>query len=247
MVSTASSPNRGGPSSSPNRNCSPNRNRSPTFHQQTMSTTTIMELLINILTIMSFLFAAAPTLTLLQFEPIINHPCTTGSPTIIDPFTPTITQTITQTITTTMTSTAPYISFIGDKVSSILTRKDVKIIWDVFSGTGSIQRAVKPLGWDNSCVVIEFDINHKLQDANATAIKFNGIDTGKAGINVLKGIFGVDNNEYGFDNKIRNGMFDFYCFSKKILFVVLVEFLNFVHVNYYQDDRSLFVRLQNFH
>ena len=73
MISAASSQNRDGPSSSPND--------SPTFHNQTMSTTTIMELLINILTIMSFLFVAAPTLTSLQFEPIINHPCTT----IIEP------------------------------------------------------------------------------------------------------------------------------------------------------------------
>ena len=62
---------------------------SPTFHNgivynPTMSSTTIMVLLINILTISSFLFRSPPVL---EFEPKLN-PCT-GSPTIIEPFTTT--------------------------------------------------------------------------------------------------------------------------------------------------------------
>ena len=81
MVSTASD------------NGSPNCNSAPRFHDsisqnQTMSTTTIMASLINILTIISFLFAAAPTLLSLQFESNFDYPCT-GSPTINEPFTST--------------------------------------------------------------------------------------------------------------------------------------------------------------
>ena len=62
--------------------------------------------------------------------------------------------------------------FVGSRVSEILKNDNKKIIWDVFSGTGSVQRGVERLGWEDNCIIVEIDTNHKSPDApNVVKIK----------------------------------------------------------------------------
>ena len=51
-------------------------------------------------------------------------------------------------------------------------RDEMKYIWDVFSGTGSVAREVNKQGKQKEYTVIEFDINHKSSDYS-NVIKIN--------------------------------------------------------------------------
>ena len=58
----------------------------------------------------------------------------------------------------------------------------------------------------------------------APTTNFNGIHTGLCGNNILKGVYGIDYNEYVFDNEISNGkIFGMFIFFNFFFFTVLLS------------------------